>query len=296
MLLILITTFFIISSVQIFSQSIENVDFRAEGKSIVVTYDFLHPKADTSVNIELQFKDQQGSVITPKTISGDLKDVKPGQEKRIIWDVIADGIILSGKYKAELNIIQYNSVKIGNQVWMTENLNVDRFRNGELIPEAKTKEEWIKAGENKQPAWCYYNNDPSNGKKYGKLYNWYAVSDSRGLAPENWRIPSDKEWVLLVELVYKKKKYRNGNKFADTLNSISFEKLILNRTPGWITNTGLFQDYSGYSDILDFVWNVNEKKITNMIIITRNMFVVSPGKKDFNKKMYGYNVICIKDF
>jgi hypothetical protein len=148
----------LISHVWTFSQTIENVDFRVEGKSIVVTYDFLHPKADTSVNIELQFKDQQGSVIIPKTISGDLKDVNPGQEKRIVWDVLADGIVLSGKYKAELKIIQYNSVKIGNQVWMTENLNVDRFRNGDPIYEAKTAEEWKRAADNEQPVWCFYDN------------------------------------------------------------------------------------------------------------------------------------------
>jgi uncharacterized protein (TIGR02145 family) len=93
----------------------------------------------------------------------------------------------------------YNSVRIGNQVWMTENLNVDRFRNGDLIPEAKTEEEWKKAGENKQPAWCYYDNDPKNGEKYGKLYNWYAVNDPRGLAPKGWHIPSHAEWITLTD-------------------------------------------------------------------------------------------------
>jgi uncharacterized protein (TIGR02145 family) len=64
------------------------------------------------------------------------------------------------------------TVTIGNQVWTTKNLNVDKFRNGDPILEVKTDEEWLKAGENKQPAWCYYNNDPANGEKYGKLYNW----------------------------------------------------------------------------------------------------------------------------
>lgn len=71
-------------------------------------------------------------------------------------------------------------VKIGDQIWMTRNLNVDKFCNGDPIPETKTNEEWIKAGENGKPAWCYYDNDPANGEKYGKLYNWYAVNDPRG--------------------------------------------------------------------------------------------------------------------
>jgi len=83
-------------------------------------------------------------------------------------------------------------------VWMSgENLNVDRFRNGDPIPEAKTDEEWRIAGERKQPAWCYYNNDPAYGKKYGKLYNWYAVNDSRGLAPKG-HVPSEMEWNELI--------------------------------------------------------------------------------------------------
>jgi uncharacterized protein (TIGR02145 family) len=93
----------------------------------------------------------------------------------------------------------YKTVVIGNQTWMAENLNVATFRNGDPIPEAKTDEEWIKAGKNKQPAWCYYNNDPKNGHKYGKLYNWHAVNDKRGLAPEGWNIPSQDDWSILVE-------------------------------------------------------------------------------------------------
>jgi uncharacterized protein (TIGR02145 family) len=92
----------------------------------------------------------------------------------------------------------FPSVKIGNQVYMTGNLNVDKFRNGDPIPEAKTDSEWEKAGEKKQPAWCYYKNDEKNGKIYGRLYNWYAVNDLRGLAPEGWNIPSDDEWTILT--------------------------------------------------------------------------------------------------
>jgi uncharacterized protein (TIGR02145 family) len=91
----------------------------------------------------------------------------------------------------------FKSVKIGTQTWMTENLNVERFRNGDLISQAKTNEEWERAGKNKQPAWCYYDNDPKNGAKYGKLYNWYAVNDPRGLAPAGCHIPSADEWTTL---------------------------------------------------------------------------------------------------
>jgi uncharacterized protein (TIGR02145 family) len=96
---------------------------------------------------------------------------------------------------------QYESERFGNQEWMTKNLDVDRFRNGDLIPHAESNEEWKKAGDDEQPAWCYYDNDPENGKKYGKLYNWYAVNDPRGLVPEGWHITSQKEWTSLVEFL-----------------------------------------------------------------------------------------------
>ena len=92
----------------------------------------------------------------------------------------------------------YKEVKIGKQLWMAENLNVDKFCNGDPIPHAKTVEEWENAKENGKPAWCYYDNDLANGEKYGKLYNWYAVNDPRGLAPKNWHVPTKNEWLVLI--------------------------------------------------------------------------------------------------
>jgi uncharacterized protein (TIGR02145 family) len=88
-------------------------------------------------------------------------------------------------------------VKIGNQTWMNENLNVEFFRNGQPINEAKTQEDWKIAGENQRPAWCYYNNEELNGTSHGKLYNWYAVNDPRGLAPEGWKIPTNDDYINL---------------------------------------------------------------------------------------------------
>jgi uncharacterized protein (TIGR02145 family) len=90
-------------------------------------------------------------------------------------------------------------VAIGTQTWTVKNLDVATFRNGDQIPQAKTDEEWKAAGENKQPAWCYYDNKVANGTKYGKLYNWYAVNDYRGLAPAGWHVPTDAEWKVLIK-------------------------------------------------------------------------------------------------
>ena len=91
--------------------------------------------------------------------------------------------------------VMTGKVKIGNQIWMTQNLNVSRYRNGDIIPQVTDPGQWrdITTG-----AWCYYNNDPASGAIYGKLYNWYAVNDSRGLAPAGWHIPSQPEFETLT--------------------------------------------------------------------------------------------------
>lgn len=89
-------------------------------------------------------------------------------------------------------------VQICNQLWMGCNLDVDTYRNGEPIRFAETNAEWKDAGTKKEGAWCYYSNCDSLGQIYGKLYNWYAVNDPRGLAPEGWHIPSDDEWTELT--------------------------------------------------------------------------------------------------
>ncbi len=93
------------------------------------------------------------------------------------------------------------TVTIGSQVWMTKNLNVDTFRNGDKIPEAKTAEEWVAYGKAGKAAWCYYDNDPVNGDLNGKLYNWYAVNDSRGIAPAGWHVPNIEELKQLFNFL-----------------------------------------------------------------------------------------------
>ncbi len=112
-------------------------------------------------------------------------------------------------------------VKIGDQIWSSKNLDVEKFNNGDEIPEAKTNEEWNLAGINKTPAWSNFDNDKKNGKKYGKLQNWYAVTDPRGIAPKGWHVPSKPEWLILLN-------YLGGAELAGNKMKSSF---------GW--------DYSG---------------------------------------------------
>ena len=91
------------------------------------------------------------------------------------------------------------SVKIGKQEWTNSNLKVTKFSNGDLIPLAQNDEEWDKLGKERQPACAYFAYDSKNGEKLGLLYNWYAVTDKRGLAPDGWVVPSTKDWKLLLK-------------------------------------------------------------------------------------------------
>ena len=89
----------------------------------------------------------------------------------------------------------YQTVTICNQTWTKSNLNVSKYRNGDFIPQVTDPTAWANLTTG---AWCYYNDDPANGAVYGKLYNWHAVNDPRGLAPQGWHIPSDIELTTLT--------------------------------------------------------------------------------------------------
>ena len=95
--------------------------------------------------------------------------------------------------------ISDSTFRVGQQIWMSKNLSVDHFRNGDSIPEAVTKRQWRRAARNQEPAWCYYKNDSELGALYGKLYNFYAIQDQRGLAPRGWRVANEQDWLQLIE-------------------------------------------------------------------------------------------------
>ena len=90
----------------------------------------------------------------------------------------------------------YNTVSIGSQCWLKENLKTSRYQNGDPIMELNgLKNDWVM---NKEPAYCYFENNAANNDVYGKLYNWYAVSDPRGICPKGWHIPSHSEWLIMI--------------------------------------------------------------------------------------------------
>lgn len=86
----------------------------------------------------------------------------------------------------------YNTVQIGNQLWMRENLKVTHYQNGDPIPIITATNLWMNAITHGR---CYYNLDSASNKAvYGGLYNWHAVNDSRNVCPSGWHVPSDADW------------------------------------------------------------------------------------------------------
>lgn len=199
-----------------------------------------------------------------------------------------------------LNVEEPEYVQIGNQKWMYKNLNVSTYRNGDPIPEVKDPNEWANLTTG---AWCYYNNDPELGKVYGKLYNWYAVNDPRGLAPPGWHIPSYNEWMTLIDFVG----YTGSGKLREkgTQHWISDSSFVTNETnftalgSGWRNSIndydeewkpGLFYD-------LHFIatwWSSTEfdQKSANCVWIIASMQQMAYGEW---LKGDGYSIRCIKD-
>lgn len=187
------------------------------------------------------------------------------------------------------------TIKYGKQEWTASNLNVSHFLNGDAIPEAKTNEEWIKAGTEGKPAWCYFNNDPENGKKFGKLYNWYAINDSRGLAPEEWSVPSSPDWSALVKILVgvdvagTKLKSKTGWKSKNGTDKIGFAAL-----PGGYRNEkGEFKGLGTKGQ-----WWANSEPVE----VQKSNMIFSFMLNDFSmevsfikmKKETGLSVRCIK--
>jgi uncharacterized protein (TIGR02145 family) len=184
----------------------------------------------------------------------------------------------------------YNAVVIGSQTWMKTNLNVSKYQNGTPIPQVTDPAKWATLTTG---AWCYYDNDPSNGAIYGKLYNWYAVHDSRGLSPTGYQIPTDEQWTTLTSFIG----LAAGGKMkeTDTSNWTSPNSEATNSTgftglPGGICiSNGDFHfigDY-GYwwsATIIDATTAWNRSLGYNSVTACRS----------YDDKNYGFAVRCIK--
>ena len=205
-----------------------------------------------------------------------------------------------GKIGAEIKDIEgnlYKTVTIGTQQWMAENLKVSKYSDGTTIPNITDSSQWQN---NTTGAWSYYNNDAANNAKYGKLYNWYAVSitsnGNKNVCPTGWHVPTNAEWTGLTD-------YLGGE-------SIAGGKMKEVDTTSWdnpnldATNTSLFTGLPGGSR--DSIGNYNyigrhgnwwsSTETYSNFIWTRLLFNHDGGAwRDFPNKEAGLSVRCLRD-
>jgi len=188
----------------------------------------------------------------------------------------------------------YKTIKIGDQVWMAENLRTTHYRNGDAIPNVTEDSIW---GGLETGAYCNYNNteDLDTIATYGRLYNWYVVNDSRGLAPKGWHVPDINDWLILIDylggdtIASNKLKEVGDLHWADpfeSTNSSGFTALPAGgRYLSKSTNDmGFYTEY----------WAMPQYNTTSAPFLYL-FFFDSKVWKGINFKVNGYSVRCIKD-
>ncbi len=188
----------------------------------------------------------------------------------------------------------YRTLQIGSQVWMIDNLKVSRYRNGDSIPFIINDSLW--AGTFSGATTVYMNNYELI-KEFGLLYNWYAVSDARNIAPEGWRIPTKDDWEILIGYLggynLAGKALKNGaetfwlHKFSDTISNCGFSLM-----PGGYRNglNGNFHTMASNG----YYWSANES--FEFFSWTKRVYsgFANPYREPVNRN-FGLSVRCIKE-
>ena len=200
---------------------------------------------------------------------------------------------------------EINSVDYCDLIWTKKNLDVDHYLNGDAIPEVRDPEEWknLKTG-----AWCYYNNDPSLGAIYGKLYNSYAINDPRGLAPKGWHVVREMEWKLLenclgIEQTSLNKLGLRGLDEGGKLKEAGSDHWM-NPNTGASNTTKLTALPAGRRDengnFLElnkclYWWSYPDGNTTGEIARILYYDIAQIGRDHFDKRS-GFSVRCVKDY
>ena len=188
----------------------------------------------------------------------------------------------------------YKTIKIGDQVWMAENLRTTHYRNGDAIPNVTEDTIW---GSLKTGAYCNYNNteDLDTIATYGRLYNWYAVNDSRGLAPKGWHVPTITDWDRLIDYLGGDTIAGNKLKEAGDFHWVSPNES--NNSSGFTALPAggryLFKSTNDMGFYTEY-WAMpqyNTNSAPFLYLFSWNSFVY----RGVNHKVNGYSVRCIKD-
>ena len=187
------------------------------------------------------------------------------------------------------------TIVIGKQHWMRENLDVVTYRNGDIIPQVTDATAWAALTTG---AWCYYNNDSANGAIYGKLYNWFAVNDPRGLAPKGWHVPTNAEWTILTDklggwAVAGGKMKTTGVTLWNTPNRYATNESGFTGLPGGCRGEedGQFANIKEYGEW----WSSSEDDNTSRLWLRILTFDYAYAYSVSYNRNYGFSVRCVRD-
>lgn len=218
----------------------------------------------------------------------------PISEPNVIQSKTPEITKLEKESNTSKSILLSNEVKINQQIWMTSNVDADKFRNGDAIRQATTDAEWAKAGQNEEPAWRYYKDKSYMNSRYGKLYNWFAVNDKRGICPIGWHVASDADWTVLEETLGGYRVAGGNLKKADSMPALYPDSQGKARFSvelgGWISINGSFQDLN----VRSYFWTSSSSNKGNAFgrMIDKEDQEIFREKHD---KRLGFFVRCIRD-
>ncbi|MBN2615651.1 MAG: fibrobacter succinogenes major paralogous domain-containing protein [Bacteroidales bacterium] len=193
----------------------------------------------------------------------------------------------------------YKTIQIGDQIWMAENLRTIHYRNGDPIKNVENSDSWITLTTG---AYCNYENtfDKNEIATRGRLYNWYAVSDSRKIAPSGWHVPTDEDWKILVGNLGGDSVAGGKMKEEGTFHWNS-ENVGANNESGFTALPSGYRDqyYGSFSGINynAFWWTSTEDSETHSWYRYLNNQLTSVGRFswDVGNKKSGFSVRCVKD-
>ena len=287
---------FLFFTITISAQKVSNVSNHQEQSTIIVFYDL---ETKTPCKIALYVSTNGGTTWQGplKKVSGDVGVNVSSGNKSITWSVLEEFDELIGnnilfQVRAVNNDNKLETVIIGSQEWTKKNLDVSTYRNGDIIPEVTDPTEWSKLTTG---AWCYYNNNPEIGKVYGKLYNWYAVNDPRGLAPKGYHVPSDKEWMLLIDYLGGKSIAGGKMKFSGT-SFWKYPNVDATNQSGFNSLPVGFRYYNGeFKSIAKNCWfwsSIIDENHAIYYLLENTSSNILEGKSSF---VNGFAIRCIKD-
>lgn len=189
---------------------------------------------------------------------------------------------------------QLPSVTIGTQVWMAKNLTVSRYRNGDKIPQVQDSAEWVKLTTG---AWCWYNNDSAAGAVYGKLYNWYALNDPRGLAPRGWHVSTDSEWYALSNFLGTNAKNAGGKLKETGIAHWMDPNVNATNITGFTALPGGYRNNLGqfyYLNFLGYWWTATPTG-SNFAVCRRLHSYGGFIDRNTYEKQKGFSVRCVKN-